>query len=77
MSVNVINIKGIYLFPANYLNPIISSWSFSQWEIDIFGPLSTKTTKKKLLLVAIDYFGKWLEIEAYVNIKDKGVTKFI
>ncbi|RVW37155.1 Gag-Pol polyprotein [Vitis vinifera] len=32
---------------------------------------------KKFLLVATDYFSKWVEAEAYASIKDKDVTKFV
>lgn len=41
------------------------------------GPLPTAATQKKFLLVATDYFKKWVEIEAYASIKDKDVTKFV
>lgn len=27
------------------------------------------------MFVATDYFNKWVEVEAYANIKDKDVTK--
>ena len=27
--------------------------------------------------MVIDYFSKWVEAEAYANIKDKDVTKFV
>ena len=33
--------------------------------------------QKKLLLVATDYFSKWIEVEAFASIKDKDVTQFI
>ena len=45
--------------------------------MDIVGPLPTVAAQKKFLLVTIDYFNKWVEAKAYVNIKDKDVTKFI
>lgn len=45
--------------------------------MDLVGPLLTDITQKKLLLVATDYFSKWVEVEAYANIKDKYVTKFV
>ncbi|KAL6323362.1 hypothetical protein AAG906_029369 [Vitis piasezkii] len=32
---------------------------------------------EKFLLVATDYFSKWVEAEAYANIKDKDVSKFV
>lgn len=49
----------------------------AQQGMDIVGPLSTATSQKKFMLVATDYFNKWVEVEAYANIKDKDVTKFI
>ena len=45
--------------------------------MDIVGPLPTDMAQNKLLLVAIDYFSKWVEVVAYANIKDKDMTKFI
>ena len=45
--------------------------------MDIVGPLPTATAQKKFLLVAIDYFSKWVEVEAYASIKDKDVKRFV
>ena len=45
--------------------------------MDIVGPLPAVVAQKKLLLVATDYFSKWVEAEAYASIKDKDVTKFV
>ena len=45
--------------------------------MDIVGPLPTATAQKKFLLVATNYFSKWVEVETYANIKDKDVTKFV
>ena len=45
--------------------------------IDIVGPLPIALAQKKLLLVAIDYFSKWIEAEDFTSIKDKDVTQFI
>ena len=59
------------------LRSISSSWPFAQWGIDIVGLLPTAPTKKKLLLVATDYFSKWIEAEAFASIKDKEATQFI
>lgn len=63
--------------PFETLNSIISLWSFAQWGMDIIGPLPTITAKKKFMFVATDYFSKWVEVEAYANIKDKKVTNFV
>ncbi|RVW91290.1 hypothetical protein CK203_035429 [Vitis vinifera] len=45
--------------------------------MDIVGPLPTAAAQKKFMLVATNYFSKWVEVEAYANIKDKDVTKFV
>ena len=63
--------------PAQDLMSISSPWPFSQWGIHIVGPLPTAPAQKKLLLVATDYFGKWIEVEAFTLIKDKDINQFI
>ena len=63
--------------PVQDLVSISSPWPFVQWEIDIFGPLPTAPTQKKLLLVATDYFSKWIEVNVFSSIKDRDVTRFI
>ena len=63
--------------PAHDLISITSPWPFTQWGIDIVRPLPTSLAQKKLLLVAIDYFSKLIEVEAFTSIKDKDVTQFI
>ena len=60
--------------PAQDLISITSPWPFAQCGIDILGPLPTALAKKKLLLVATDYFSKWIETKAFASIKDKDVT---
>ena len=63
--------------PVQDLISISSPWPFAQWGIDIVGPLPTAPAQKKLLLVATDYFNKWIEADAFSSIKDKDVTWFI
>ena len=40
-------------------------------------PFPTVPAQKKLLLVATNYFSKWIEAEAFATIKDRDVTRFI
>ena len=63
--------------PVQDLVSISSPWPFSQWGIDIVGPLPTAPAQKKLLFVATDYFSKWIEADTFSSIKDKDVTRFI
>ena len=45
-----------------------SPWPFAQWGIDIVGPLPQGKGQVKFLLVAIDYFTKWVEAKALATI---------
>ncbi|GFY87564.1 hypothetical protein Acr_05g0012030 [Actinidia rufa] len=49
--------------PARDLSPFTSSWPFAQWGMDIVGFLPRAPGNKRFLLVAIDYFTKWVEAE--------------
>uniref|UniRef100_A0A2N9G491 Uncharacterized protein n=1 Tax=Fagus sylvatica TaxID=28930 RepID=A0A2N9G491_FAGSY len=42
--------------PATSLNPIASPWPFSQWGLDIVGPLPRAPGNRQWLIVATDYF---------------------
>nr|CAN67795.1 hypothetical protein VITISV_009541 [Vitis vinifera] len=63
--------------PSATLKSVSSPWPFAQWGMDIVGPLPAAPAQKKFLLVATDYFSKWVEVEAYASIKDKDITKFV
>nr|GEV27408.1 hypothetical protein [Tanacetum cinerariifolium] len=43
------------------LTPITSPWPFYKWGIDIAGPFPKGPGKVKFLIVAMDYFTKWIE----------------
>ena len=63
--------------PVQDLVSISSLWPFTQWGIDIVGPLPTVPAQNKLLLVASDYFSKWIEADTFSLIKDRVVTWFM
>ena len=63
--------------PSEVLNLVTSPWLFTQWEMDIVDLLPIATTQKRFLLVATNYFSKWVEADAYASIKDKDVSKFV
>ena len=56
---------------------ITTPWPFAQWEINIMGPLPQGKKQVKLLLVAIDYFTKWVEVEALATITEAKVRSFV
>ncbi|XP_014492978.1 uncharacterized protein LOC106755347 [Vigna radiata var. radiata] len=54
--------------PAAELQGIVSPWPFAQWGMDIVGPFPTGRVQMKFLLVAVDYFTKWVEAEPLAKI---------
>ena len=54
-----------------------SSWPFAQWGFDIVGPLKQSTGQKRNIIVACDYFTKWVEAEAVVEVTEKKVRGFL
>ncbi|XP_071705040.1 uncharacterized protein [Rutidosis leptorrhynchoides] len=50
--------------PRHYTIPVNSPWPFHKWDIHIVGPFSTGPGNVKFLIVAIDYFTKWVEAKA-------------
>ena len=63
--------------PAEKLTTITSPWPFSQWGINIVGPLPLGKGQVKFLLVAIDYFTKWVETEALATIAKAKIRSFV
>ncbi|XP_073137642.1 uncharacterized protein [Henckelia pumila] len=63
--------------PAALMKGIVAACPFDQWEIDILGPFPPAPAQKKFLLVAIDYFSKWVEAEALARITEGEVLKFL
>ena len=59
------------------MTTISSPWPFAQWGIDIMGPLPQGKRQMKFLLVAIDYFTKWIEAEALAMIIEAKVQNLV
>jgi len=50
----------------------------SMWGIDVIGAIEPKASNgHRFILVAIDYFTKWVEAASYTNVTRKVVAKFI
>lgn len=48
-----------------------------QWAIDLMGLMPLAHAKKEMMIVAIDYFMKWIEAEALSSVKEADVERFI
>ncbi|XP_056688105.1 uncharacterized protein [Spinacia oleracea] len=51
--------------------------SFSKWGMDLLGPYTTAPGGRRYVIVAVDYFTKWVEAEALKNIRTSDVRAFI
>ncbi|XP_068466373.1 uncharacterized protein [Phaseolus vulgaris] len=49
--------------PPEELKSIYSPWPFHTWGIDILGPFPLVIRQMKYLVVAVEYFTKWIEAE--------------
>ncbi|GER45670.1 pol polyprotein [Striga asiatica] len=56
---------------ADSMVPISSALPFTQWGIDIVGPLPQATGQRKFLIMAVDYFSKWIEAEPLATITEE------
>ncbi|XP_061945039.1 uncharacterized protein LOC133669048 [Populus nigra] len=63
--------------PAPLFN-MTSPWPFAMWGIDVIGPINPKASNRhQFILVAIDYFTKWVEASSYAHVTQKVVKCFI
>ena len=63
--------------PSEELTPMTAPWPFAQWGLDIMGPFPNGRRQLKFLVVAIDYFTKWVEAKPLATITEKNVQNFI
>ena len=64
--------------PPSELHAHTSPWPFSLWGIDIIGKISPKSSSgHEYILLAIDYFNKWVEATSYAGLTVARVAKFI
>ncbi|RDY09299.1 Retrovirus-related Pol polyprotein, partial [Mucuna pruriens] len=67
----------IHMAPST-LHNLTSPWPFSMWGLDMIGPIEPKASNgHRFILVAIDYFTKWVKAASYANMTKSMVTKFI
>ena len=46
---------------------------FAQWGLNIMGSFQKAIRQLKFLVVSIDYFTKWVEVEALATIMEKNI----
>ncbi|XP_012831554.1 PREDICTED: uncharacterized protein LOC105952536 [Erythranthe guttata] len=63
--------------PGEEMTIMSAPCPFAQWGIDLVAPFPQTTGRKKFLIVAVDYFTKWVEAEALSKISEDEVMHFI
>ncbi|VFQ94432.1 unnamed protein product [Cuscuta campestris] len=63
--------------PATDYTPISSVIPFSRWGIDIVGALPKGAGQARWIVVAIDYFTKWVEAEPLAGITGRQMIDFV
>jgi len=63
--------------PASAMNPIIKPWPFRGWAIDLIGQIYLPSSKgHKFILVATDYFTKWVEAIPLKKVTSANIMDF-
>jgi transposase InsO family protein len=62
--------------PAQTLHTIPITWTFAVWGLDLVGPLQKAPGGFTYLLVAIDKFSKWIEVQPLTSIGSKQAVAF-
>ncbi|XP_071731101.1 uncharacterized protein [Rutidosis leptorrhynchoides] len=62
--------------PQQPMIPITSPWPFCKWAIDIVGPFPKGAGNAEYLVVAIDFFTKWVEAKPLRTITSKWIRDF-
>uniref|UniRef100_A0A2N9H4C7 RNase H type-1 domain-containing protein n=1 Tax=Fagus sylvatica TaxID=28930 RepID=A0A2N9H4C7_FAGSY len=63
--------------PPQYLHTMASPWPFSAWGMDVIGAITPKASNgHEFILVAIDYFTKWVEACSFKNVTQVAVTRY-
>jgi len=64
--------------PPVPLNVLVAPWPFSMWGIDVIGAIEPKASNENhFILVAIEYFTKWVEAASYASMTRNVVIRFI
>jgi hypothetical protein len=70
--------RRIHAVPASMLHPIIKPWPFRGWGLDFIGEIHPSSTKgHRVILMATDYFSKWVEAVPLRNTTHREVISFV
>lgn len=62
---------------AKLLTPIIIPLLFAQWGLDLIGPMPQGKRQVNYIVVVVDYFTKWVEVEAFTTVTVAELKHFV
>jgi hypothetical protein len=68
-----VNQQNLPSMPVHLIPPW---WPLQWWGMDLVGTLPTAQVNWKFAVVAVDYYTKWVEAKALVNITAPTIHKF-
>ncbi|GKV04597.1 hypothetical protein SLEP1_g16740 [Rubroshorea leprosula] len=63
--------------PGEMLSSLSSPWPFARWGVDLLGPFVKGKGGCTHLVVAVDYFNKWIEAKPLSTTTKKKIEKFL
>ncbi|CAJ2645078.1 unnamed protein product [Trifolium pratense] len=66
----------MHLAPPRELKSLSSPWPFAWWGMDLLGPFTKGLYQNRYLIVAVDYFTKWVEAEPLSDITSLRILRF-
>ncbi|XP_070005934.1 uncharacterized protein [Nicotiana sylvestris] len=78
-EINTIEVHGDLIHtPPTELHPMSAPWPFVAWGKDVIGPIEPKDSNgHRFILVAIDYFTKWVKAITLKSVTKKAVVDFV
>ncbi|GKV12598.1 hypothetical protein SLEP1_g23719 [Rubroshorea leprosula] len=66
-----------FLQTGEMLSSLTSPWPFTQWGVDLLGPFIKSKGGCTFLVVAVDYFTKWIEAKPLSTTTERKIEKFL
>ncbi|XP_019199712.1 PREDICTED: uncharacterized protein LOC109193303 [Ipomoea nil] len=63
--------------PATFYQPVTTAIPFACWGVDILGPFPQLSGRRRFVIVAIDYFSKWIEAEPLATVTSQQCARFL
>ncbi|GKV52999.1 hypothetical protein SLEP1_g59549, partial [Rubroshorea leprosula] len=63
--------------PGEMLSSLTSPWPFTQWGVDLLGPFVKGKGSCTFLVVAVDYFTKWIEAKPLSTTTERKIEEFL